>query len=192
MNSRLSLVTGKETEVKFRLTEATEFRRRLRSLGYRVRRRKVFERNTILDTEPLSLRPQGCLLRVREAGGKTILTFKGKATVSKVKSREEIEYEASESAAAFLLLERLGYRKTFIYEKYRTEYHHPDGGGIVTLDETPIGNYAELEGDEDWIEKAAGALGYADEDYITASYGALYNDWCARRGLEPEHMVFVR
>ena len=77
-----------------------------------------------------------------------------------------------------------------IYEKYRTEFVEQEPGGIVTLDETPIGIYAELEGTEKWIDFTARILGIADKDYITSSYGALYLQWCEREGLEPGHMRF--
>jgi adenylate cyclase class 2 len=60
----------------------------------------------------------------------------------------------------------------------------------VTLDETPIGIYAELEGEEAWIDETAKALGFLEADYITASYGALYLQWCEKQGVEPKHMCF--
>jgi adenylate cyclase class 2 len=127
---------------------------------------------------------------VREAGGKTIVTFKGKATVGKVKSREEIEYEAEPGEAVFTVFERLGYRQTFVYEKYRTEYYIPESNGVVTVDETPIGNYAEFEGEEEWIDRVARSLDFEPGDYITASYGALYAADCRRRGERDGNMVF--
>lgn len=180
----------RETEVKFAVHSAGSFQERLRALGFEILHERVFERNTILDMAPLYLRPQGCLLRLREAGGKTTITFKGKASVSRVKSREEIEYIASDASSAFRVFAGMGYHPTFVYEKYRTEYAKPGQAGIVTLDETPIGTYAELEGDEDWIDETAQALGFGEVDYITASYGALYLKWCEEQALAPEHMRF--
>ena len=35
-------------------------------------------------------------------------------------------------------------------------------------------------------------LGFAESEYITASYGRVYLDWCAARGAEPGDMVFER
>ena len=181
---------GLETEIKVAIREFRPFRRRLREAGFHVKHRRVFERNTIFETNPPSLRPCGCLVRVREAGSRCTVTYKGPATVAKHKSREEIEFTVSDAEAAYTFLDRLGYKGHFIYEKYRTEYvqHHPQG--IVTLDETPIGIYAELEGTEKWIDSTAKTLGIADTEYITASYGALYLQWCEREGVAPEHMRF--
>jgi adenylate cyclase class 2 len=58
------------------------------------------------------------------------------------------------------------------------------------LDQTPIGDFLELEGSPAWIDRTACALGYSPDDYITASYGALYLARCQARGVEPGHMVF--
>lgn len=189
-NSRLALVKGLETEVKIKIASPQLFRRRLREAGFRIHRRRVFERNAMFETEPPSLRPRGCVVRLREAGNRFTMTYKGPASVGKHKSREEIEFTVSDAAAAQEFLGRLGYQSKFIYEKYRTEFVEQEPGGIVTLDETPIGIYAELEGTEKWIDSTARILGIADKDYITSSYGALYLQWCEREGLEPGHMRF--
>ncbi len=183
-------MSGQETEVKIEITAFRAFRRRLRENGFRIKRRRVFERNRILETDPPSLRPGGCLLRLREAGGKYTITYKGVATVTKHKSREEIEYSVSDAETAKTLFERLGYKTRFVYEKYRTEYTDSASEGVITLDETPIGIYAELEGSENWIDSAARMLEIADTQYITASYGALYLKWCERLGVEPGNMTF--
>jgi adenylate cyclase class 2 len=90
------------------------------------------------------------------------------------------------------IFEHLGYQPTFRYEKYRTEYQHPDRSeGVVTLDETPIGNFLELEGPGKWIDGTAKLLGFAGPDYILESYGRLYIADCERRGVAPHDMVFT-
>jgi adenylate cyclase class 2 len=45
------------------------------------------------------------------------------------------------------------------------------------VDETPIGNYAELEGSADWIDRAAARLCIDPAQYITLSYGRLFDLW---------------
>ena len=189
-NSRLALMKGIETEVKVEITSPALFRRKLRESGFRIHRRRVFERNAMFETDPPSLRPRGCVVRLREAGNRFTITYKGPANVGKHKSREEIEFTVSDAGAAQEFLGRLGYQSKFIYEKYRTEYMVQNSNGIVTLDETPIGVYAELEGEEKWIDSTARILGIADKDYITASYGALYLRWCDKEGQDPGHMRF--
>ena len=60
----------------------------------------------------------------------------------------------------------------------------------VAYDETPIGNYLELEGPEKWIDEVATRLGYSRQDYITSSYLALYFQKCREEGKKPGNMVF--
>lgn len=179
-----------ETEIKLRVASAAEGRRRLRAAGFRLSRRRVFETNTVFDTPSGSLRQSGSLLRLREAGGRALVTYKGPATVARHKSREELETTVGDAGNMRLVLARLGFAPAFRYEKYRAEYS--DGRGAATLDETPVGCFVELEGDPEWIDSAAVLLGFAPEDYITASYLRLYLDDCARHGRPPGNMTFPR
>ena len=63
---------------------------------------------------------------------------------------------------------------------------------MATLDETPIGMFMELEGTPTWIDRTARKLGFGQPDYITASYGRLYLDWCREHGVKPGNMVFPK
>jgi len=60
----------------------------------------------------------------------------------------------------------------------------------VVFDETPIGNFLELEGPQRWIDEVARQLGYARRDYITDSYAALYRKKCLEEGAKPGNMIF--
>jgi adenylate cyclase class 2 len=60
----------------------------------------------------------------------------------------------------------------------------------VVFDETPIGNYLELEGPQRWIDEVARQLGYSRRDYITESYAALYLKKCQVEGKTPGNMIF--
>ena len=64
-----------------------------------------------------------------------------------------------------------------------------DGGHLV-LDETPIGVWAELEGEPEWIDSMLAKLGIDIEDSITLSYGRLFLEWKDRTGHPAEHMTF--
>ncbi len=180
-----------ETEIKLSVASLPALRRTLRAAGFRVFHRRVFESNTIFDTAVPSLRPGGTLLRLRQAGPVVTLTYKGVASAAKHKSREELEVQVADHAGMCAVLGRLGYQPTFRYEKYRTEFREPVGEGIAMLDETPIGVYMELEGTPEWIDRAAHALGFCEADYITASYGRLYQQWCEAHATDPTHMTFA-
>ena len=179
-----------ETEIKLRVESPARLKRRLARLGFSVVKRRVLEINIVFDTPSGAVRREGKLLRLRQAGSRGTITFKGPPAAGRYKFREEIESDLADGAAMQLILERLGYAPVFRYEKYRTEYAQPRQTGRAMLDQTPIGDFLELEGSPGWIDRTARALGYAPADYITASYGALYLVRCQARGVEPSHMVF--
>ncbi len=178
-----------ETEIKLRAPNPESAAELLTTHGFDIVRPRVHERNTVFDTPAGELRGSGRLLRVREAGGTFHLTFKAPATTGKHKMREELEIEVSDARTLQDIIQRLGFRRTFVYEKFRTEFE--DGtGGTAVLDETPIGTFLELEGEPRWIDAAAQRLGFAEGDYLTASYGRLYQQWCTERELTPGDMVW--
>jgi adenylate cyclase, class 2 len=181
-----------ETEIKLPLDSAAATRRQLRKLGFSIVKRRVFESNTIFDTPAGELRTGRKLLRLRQAGRRHTLTYKGSPVVSRYKSREELESEFDDPSAMRRILGRLGYTPVFRYEKYRTEFAAPDATGAVMLDETPIGPFLELEGPPRWINRTARALGFSPASYITASYGKLYLEHCRSKGVKPTNMVFDR
>jgi adenylate cyclase class 2 len=179
-----------ETEIKLAVANVQTGRRLLRAAGFRVFRRRVFESNVVFDTASQTLRKNRTLLRVREAGAHATLTFKGVPLAGKHKTREELESEVVSARTLTLILDRLGFKPAFRYEKYRTEYRAPGGTGTATLDETPIGVYLELEGSPRWIDRMAKKLGFSESDYITLSYGTLYVKWCEARRITPSFMTF--
>src|SRR4051794_27928055 len=179
-----------ENEIKLKVADIKSAKRMLYSAGFRVHKRRVFEDNAVFDTPEKLLRGSDSLLRLREAGGKAVVTFKGKQTESKHKSREELETEVTDAAMTRRIFERLGFRQRFRYEKYRTEYKQHGKAGIATLDETPIGVYVELEGAPEWVDRTASRLGFSESDYITLSYGRLYLEYCKKKRCKPADMVW--
>jgi adenylate cyclase class 2 len=180
-----------EVEIKLSVkTSVPLARKALRDLGYGIRKRRVFESNQIFDLADRRLRQSRELIRLRRVGHLSILTYKGPPQAAKHKSREEIETEISEPENLEIILSKLGLSPSFKYEKYRTEYHKEPEAGIVTLDETPIGNFFELEGPPRWIDRTARQLGYKSTDYMTQSYATLYFSYCQEHGIQPGNMVF--
>jgi adenylate cyclase class 2 len=185
--------SNREIEIKLRVAGAWAARGLLKTAGFLVRRRRVLEDNVVLDMPDLRVRKRSSVLRVRTAGGNSTLTYKGPgAAGGRHKSREELEIEISDSGTAMAILENLGFHRVFRYQKYRTEYSQPGARGVVTLDETPIGCYLEVEGSPGWIDRTARKLGFCEKDYITVSYGTLYVQFCAKRGTKPADMIFPR
>ena len=182
--------SNREVEIKLRVPDAGAGRRLLRRAGFRVRRRRVFESNVLYDTPAGALRSAGKLLRIRRVGSTTLLTYKGPALPGKHKIREEFELRLSDAESFGLVMQRLGMRPAFRYEKYRTEYAGPAPAGVATLDETPIGAFLELEGAPGWIDATARTLGFQEQDYITASYGRLFLESLGGQAAAVRDMVF--
>ena len=156
-----------------------------------------FEDNWLLDTENQQLGAQAAILRVRNAGGQGLLTYKEKAgadaPASQFKLRVEIETELGDASEALVIFDRLGYHRFFRYQKYRTVYEAilPSGKRLhVMADETPLGNFLELEGQEESIAEAVNLLGITSADYILVSYLALQLAHCRAQGKALEDMVF--
>jgi adenylate cyclase class 2 len=156
-----------------------------------------FEDNWLLDTTTRQLGGKSAVLRVRDANGKGVLTYKEKASqdapTSQFKLRLELETELESAANALVIFDRLGFHRWFRYQKYRSIYEAqlPSGTRLhVMADETPLGDFLELEGEEDAIAEAVQLLRLTPADYILESYIALQLRHCQQQGKPLEDMVF--
>ena len=165
--------TPTETEIKLRMASPEAAREAVARVGAELVRARHLEDNVLLDDGKRSLRRRGHVLRLRRTPGEAVLTFKGPGQGRPgVKTREEIETAVADPDAAAVVLERLGYRPTFRYQKFREVYRWRDQE--IVIDETPIGTFLEIEGDVAGIHAAAAALGFAPSDFMTDSYVALF------------------
>jgi adenylate cyclase class 2 len=119
------------------------------------------------------------ILRIRSYAGRCTVTHKRLPDSSSVEERHkhriETETEVSNGDTLAEIFVSLGLTPAFRYEKWRTEWS--DGEGHCVVDETPIGDYAELEGSPAWIDRTAARLGIEHSQYITLSYGRLFEVW---------------
>ena len=189
---------SRETEIKIRLADVPATRKQLRKLGFVPIHRRALEDNVLYDTPDRKLRQVRSLLRLRRYGARWFLTYKDTPDPDQhYKSRVELETEIKEAQVIRSILEVLGLHPVFRYQKYRAKYEQcvpkraGKAGGEVALDETPVGNFLELEGSRAWIDRVAGQLGYSRSDYSTSSYGALYREECRKQGLPPGDMLFA-
>jgi len=180
-----------EIEIKLRLPDKLEkIRRTLRDQGFRVSKSRALESNILFDTPKRLLRSHGKLIRVRRIGAHSLLTYKGPSEPGRYKKRREIEMNFPDAYSLEQIFNEIGYHPIFRYEKFRTEYAKAPSTGKVLLDETPIGNYLEIEGSPRWIDSTARLLGFSTADYITRSYGYLYLAYCRERRMAPSDMLF--
>ncbi len=179
-----------ETEVKIRVADLAGMCQRIEALGFQISQPREFESNTLYDTPAKSLLASGTLLRLRESGGRYVITWKGRYQVGPHKTRPEMETTLGSIETMAQIFGELGYEPVFRYEKYRREYRVAGQPGVITADETPIGNFLELEGPGAWIDETAQRLGLGPTDYVLESYVRLYLKDCGERGVTPSNMTF--
>ena len=181
-----------EIETKFRLSDRVEFERRLANLGAAAGPAE-FESNVLLDDAAGSLRTNGQALRLRESGGTSVVTFKGKATLDRgLKSRVEIESGVTNAKSLGDIFTALGFAPVFRYEKHRTTWRFPDPElPLVVVDETPLGLFAEIEGAEPAVRALAERLGVSQREMLVQSYPMLYQEARKENPELPKDMIFA-
>lgn len=208
-----------EIELKFPIADLALLESLLPGLGFRLDTPRTFEHNTLYDTPARILRESRQLLRIRRYGDLWTLTHKRIPTQSpdsdpnapaRYKVRIETETQLSDGPALGAIFEQLGYSPVFRYEKFRTEWSQvtstiagplftglldselatPNARCHLVIDETPIGDYAELEGPPDWIDDTLAKLGVDPDTCLTESYGKLFLAWKERTSSSAENLTF--
>jgi adenylate cyclase class 2 len=177
-----------EREIKLRFATAEEARTAVLATGATPVRCRRLQEDCLLDTVDETLRQRRSVLRVRMESGKSLVTFKGPMQPAAVKVREELETVVGDGPLLLRILEHLGFRVWFRYQKYREEFAMEDV--IVAVDETPVGVFVEIEGGARGIADMAAALGRAPGDYLLDSYRGLFCAYCRERRLPITDMLF--
>ena len=180
-----------EIEIKFKVSDIEDLSQRLRKLGMQQLTPRTHEMNVLFDLAGHPLRSRGELLRLRKYGEKWVLTHKAKSKDSGGRHKKRIETETRVENGETMegILRALHFEPCFRYEKFRAEWKGERGH--VVIDETPIGNFAEIEGPPEWIDSIAHNLGVEHRDYITENYSALFSNWKTKTGNRAEEMTFA-
>ncbi|HXE09238.1 MAG TPA: class IV adenylate cyclase [Acidobacteriaceae bacterium] len=208
-----------EIELKIPIVDLHRLQQLLPAAGFKLDTPRTFEQNTLYDTPQRSLRGPRQILRIRNYGGLWTVTHKRPVTASldagevvapesRYKVRIETETVVDDGPAMGAIFEQLGYTPVFRYEKFRTEWSQvtstidgplfeKDAGlpaprlrSHLVVDETPIGDFAELEGPPAWIDATLERLGIDPGACITESYGRLFLAWKQRTGSTAENLTF--
>jgi len=179
---------AEEVEVKLRVDDLEALTRKLNQSHFKLITPRSHEMNTLYDCPDRRLRDRGEILRIRKYGSKWTVTHKAKGNSGKHKSRSETETQIEDGEALAHIFAAIGLAPSFRYEKYRAEWS--DGEGHVVVDETPIGNIAELEGSPEWIDHTAARLGIKESEYITQSYAQMFAAWCERSRSKARNMTW--
>ena len=161
-----------EIEVKIKIEHLSVVKKQVLSQDVELIKERHSQDDTFYDWPSLELRKKRHALRVRKINKKIFLTFKGPELKSrKFKIREEYETEIKNGKHLKKILKSLGLQPVFQYQKFRTVYRKKKL--TICLDETPIGNFLELEGQQSEIVRFAQALNFTKDDFIKQDYVQL-------------------
>ena len=182
-----------EREVKLLFPSAAAARAAVVALGVTPAHARRLQDDSLYDTADDGLRQKGWAIRVRterwsDGPETTTLTVKGPIQPGEMKIREEHETRVDKGDAVRQAFNVLGLRPSFRYQKYREEFSAD--GVVIAVDETPIGTYVELEGDEAAIYAMTAALGRSPADFVVDSYYRLFMKRREELGLRDDHMLF--
>ena len=170
---------SQENEIKIALTDKSmaTLRHRLALQGSRTTTQETLETNTLFDFEDSRLTKNGCALRMRSYGQMRLLTYKGPVQDDPLfKRRLELQTNVSDPDTMHQILASLGLEPRFKYSKIREIQSLTIGENRVevSLDETPVGFFVELEGDPSTITKAIKILSLDDKQVTSDTYVDLY------------------
>jgi adenylate cyclase, class 2 len=182
-----------ETEIKFRVDDLAGLAKRLEESRFHLDTPREFESNVLYDTPDRAMRARTEILRIRHYGERCVVTHKRLPDrgpgEDRHKHRIETETVVADGDVLAEIFESLGLVAVFRYEKWRSEWS--DGEGHCVIDETPIGNFAELEGSPDWIDRVATRLGVDPSAYLTLSYGRLFELWREQQNSAAKDLTFA-
>lgn len=175
-----------ERELKFADVDHSALRERLLALEAECEGSPALEDNWIFDQDG-RLQSAGSVLRLRVDRRGARLTVKGPATFEdQMKIRTELETGVDDAQTLRAILEALGFSATRRYQKYREIWHL--GSITISVDHTPIGDFAEFEGEN--CETVARRCGLDPAQAEPRSYLALYEDHVRSHPDAPPDMLF--
>lgn len=159
-----------EIEVKFYTAKLAKLRAEILQLGAKSLGRH-YENNLRFENAEKHLQNRSAMLRLRQTGGQNIVTVKQRVAhpaASTCKVFQEYETEVGDFDTIVEIFGILGYSSYQVYEKYRETLTTP--AAKFCLDETPYGNFVEIEADEDMIRRCAKLLNLNWGHRIVLSY----------------------
>jgi len=178
-----------EKEIKLRVKNLSGLVDSLKKRGAKFLN-KSKEKTIRLDTPSGDLESRGVFLRVR-AGSKNTITLKEKTEEDKsVRARKETEFEIQDVDKMAYILERLGFGYSRIMEKYRINLSYK--GTKLSLDELFFGQFLEIEGQENKIEKVAKELGFNPNEKILVTYWDILEEYNKKKKTKLKDIIFSK
>jgi len=186
---------NKEIEIKVRLNDKKAVQKKLLSLGWTIESLN-FQREHRITDKNNTLGEKGIFPRTRKEGTVSTFTIKvnpeGKFKSSDLNKKyfKRLEYDVGVEDADKMaeVLYILGLTEQRVLEKYRQTWTKTDKdyGLKIVIDFLSFGNYIELEGKEEEIEKMINALELSGEERIPLAYWRVYKIYCEKNGLKEE------
>lgn len=161
-----------ETEIKFYIADLSSIRQRIVEMGAYSNGRS-FESNIRFEDRHRNLKKQKSLLRLRQ-DRQVHLTYKSTPPEDnhQFKILKELEVEVSDFDTMHHILEALGFHQEQVYEKWREtlvlDRTH------FCLDSMPFGNFLEIEGPKQDIQKFTVRLDLAWNQRILLNYLEIF------------------
>lgn len=160
---------AKEIELKFRVDDFSSIRKKLRALGATCLW-KGREENWLFDTPDFHIHKN--TLRIKTMGDTSLTLKTSKRIVRGAKVAEEYQVMITDAKIGRTILEKLGYRVTLHYKKYRE--HWRIGKSYIELDTLDDGRkFVEIESTHKGIKNLARKLNLDFSKSTPLSYTAL-------------------
>lgn len=161
----------KEIELKFRVDDFSSIRKKLRALGGKLLW-KGREENWFFDARDFRIRKNHDTLRIKTMGDTSLTLKTDKRIVRGAKVAEEYQIMITDAKIGRTILEKLGYRVTLHYKKYRE--HWKIEKSYIELDTLEDGRkFVEIESTHKGIKNLARKLNLDFSRSTPLSYTAL-------------------
>jgi len=186
-----------EIEIKLKVDTHEPVRRRLREAGAQPKG-TVRETNIFFDRPDNSLRKQDTGLRVRfsqrpgNAPPETLLTAKGPAAVTGLRSREAFDLTLTPHDQIVPLLKMLGFEKILLFEKDRESWQL--ASCLIELDTLPhFGPFVEIEGPSELaVMEVQQQLHLSDLEPHRPSYSRMVGQYLEREAITNGELRFAQ
>jgi adenylate cyclase class IV len=189
-----------EIEIKIKLADKEKVKQKLLSFGWKMKN-VVFQQEYRITDVGNSLGEKGIFPRVRKEGEKSVFTIKvkpdGKVNENdkNVRYFKRLEYdiEVEDAKKMAEILSIIGLTEQRILEKYREIWINEEEKELsIVIDSLKFGDYMELEGSEDKIDRMVEKLELANEERITLAYWRVYRKYCEQNNLKEETNLLLK
>ena len=165
----------KEIEVKFKINDLSSFQKNLIKLGVSIQ--KPFFQTTYGFFSKDSIK-EGIFPRIRDEKDEIVLTVKVKPKEkSNYFERMEHSVKIKSVEEGINVLKALDFNRMRVFKKIRQECEFLNTK--IALDKLYFGDFIEIEGEKEDIEKVINKLGLKSKERITKAYLALEDDYKA-------------